>query len=132
MNTQTNGKTKAIINAFGAPHIAVKYEAEIGKLMIEQAKREKHVGRIPQSTMADAGAVYYYKLSAEKNRERVLAALHDTEFQTAREVARAAGMSRETAIAVMRRMKSKGEVVSIPRGNYNVYRRGISCGTHNE
>ena len=132
MNTQTNGKTKAIINAFGAPHIAVKYEAEIGKLMIEQAKREKHIGRIPQSTMADAGAVYYYKLSAEKNRERVLAALHETNLQTAREVARAAGMSREIAIAVMRRLKTKGEVVSIPRGNYHVYRLGISCGTHHE
>ena len=132
MNTQTNGKTKAIINAFGAPHIAVKYEAEIGKLMIEQAKREKHIGRIPQSTMADAGAVYYYKLSAEKNRERVLAALHETNLQTAREVARAAGMSRETAIAVMRRLKTKGEVVSIPRGNYHVYRLEISCGTHHE
>jgi predicted transcriptional regulator len=132
MIMQKSGKTKTIINAFGAPHIAVKYEAAIGKLMIEKAKRENHVGRIPQSTLADAGAVYYYKLSAEKNRERVLAALHETTLQTAREVARAAGMSRETAIAVMRRLKTNGEVVSIPRGNYHVYRLGNSCGTHHE
>ena len=132
MIMQKSGKTRIIINAFGAPHIAVKYEAEIGKLMVKQAKSDGQSGRIPSNAVIDQTTSEYYKQGAEKNRLRVLETLDSVTLMSAREIAAACGLSRETVVAVIQRLKAKGEVVGIPRGHYHIYRKVESCGTHHE
>ena len=121
MNTQTNGKTKPIINAFGAPHIAVKYEAEIGKLMAKQAKKEGHKAALPKIISDDHAQLLFSKKTAEMNASRILAAMTHETFQSVSDIARNIDMGRETAVAVMRRLRSEGKVVAAPLGNRIVF-----------
>ena len=121
MNMQQSGKTKTIINAFGAPHIAVKYEAEIGKLMAKQARKEGHKGVLPKIISDDHAQLLFSKETAERNASRILAAMTCETFQSVSDIARNIDMGRETAVSVMRRLRSEGKVVAEPLGNRIVF-----------
>lgn len=121
MIMQPNGKTRTIINAFGAPHIAVKYEAEIGKLMAKQAKKEGHRSALPRIISDDHAQLLFSKETAERNASRILAAMTCETFQSVSDIARNIDMGRETAVSVMRRLRSEGKVVAEPLGNRIVF-----------
>ena len=63
----------------------------------------------------------FSKETAERNASRILAAMTCETFQSVSDIARNIDMGRETAVSVMRRLRSEGKVVAEPLGNRIVF-----------